>query len=162
MDAWADLTIDVRMVRGLAQYYITDRQRASFDASEVGSEDRVEAAKGKLEDVLMTDGNMSQYVDDAGGPDALLDALANESTLESRLDRGLALAFLSVYGPDTAIVSGSRRQERADGFEDELMRWARSFGEIASYQLGYTTTSTRTSSSGAFAQTMGTWDKGGT
>lgn len=143
MGAWDDLSVDVSQVRGLAESLFTDRQSASFDASEV-IDDTEPAAKGELQDVLLHPdyGGLGEHVDDAGGPEALLDALANDTELQSRLKRGHALAVVAMHAEDEAIISGGRTTERSNSARDRLREWAQSFGQIAPYTLGYTAAST--------------------
>lgn len=154
MGAWDDLSVDVSQVRGLAESLFTDRQSASFDASEV-IDDTDPAAKGELQDVLLHPdyGDLGEHVSDAGGPEKLLDALANDAELQSRLKRGHALAVVAMHAEDEAIISGGQITERSNSARDRIREWAQSFGQIAPYQLGYTSTS-RTSGGGAFAGTM--------
>lgn len=143
MGAWDDLTVDLPKVRGLAENLMTDRQRGQFDAARAKG-DAESAAKGELEDVLLhpKHGGLGQHVDDAGGPEQLLDALAGDSELKDRLKRGHALAIIANYADDDAVFSGGPTDERSNKARDRLHEWAQSFGQIAPYQLGYTSTST--------------------
>jgi len=148
------MELEVNEVKGLAQNLLTDRQSATFDAGKITSA-RESTAKGRLEDVLLTEGKLAQHVDDAGGPDAMLNDLANESTLSSRLQRGFALAFLEQFADDDAVIAGGRTTERTERFDTQLKGWARGFGPIAAHTIGYTTT-TSTAGGGAFAGTLST------
>lgn len=143
MGAWSDLEVDVSRVKGYAETLFTDRQRGSFDASDALGEN-AEAAKGELQDVLLHPeyGGMAEHVDDAGGPQALLDALAGDSDLNDRLKRGHALAVVAIHAGDDAVIPDGRTTQRGSDARERLREWAQSFGQIAPYQLGYTTSST--------------------
>jgi hypothetical protein len=143
MGAWDDLRVDPSRVRGLAETIFTDRQSGTFDAGEAAGENAA-TAKGELQDVLLHPeyGGLAEHVDDAGGPQALLDALASDDQLKGRLKRGHALAVVALHATDDAVLPDGRTQQRGTGARERLREWAQSFGQIAPYQLGYTTTST--------------------
>lgn len=140
--AWSDLSVSPEEVAGHAKTLLTDRQSGQFDPSDITPE-RTKVARGHLEDVLMDEGGLAQYVDDKGGPDALLDALEAETSLQSRLQRGMALSFLAKFAEDVGVISGGRTSERADRFQEHLEAWARSFGAIAPHEIGTASTTSQ-------------------
>ena len=154
MGAWADMKLDTAEVKGLAEHLLTDRQSGSFDQSLITT-DREQAAKGRLEDALFKAGSLAAFVDDADGPDALLDALADDATLDGRLQRGFALAFLDLFADDDAVLQGGRTAELSGRFATRLEGWAKAFGSIAPHVLGYTNQPSP-AGAGAFASTMST------
>lgn len=143
MGAWADLKIDVGRVEGYAKTLFTDRQEGGF-AGEDATGINADAAKGELQDVLLHPeyGGLAEHVDDAGGPEALLDELAGDSNLKGRLKRGHALAVVAIHAGDDAVIPDGRTSQRENSARERLREWAESFGQIAPYQLGYTTSST--------------------
>jgi hypothetical protein len=140
--AWSDLDVKPKEVKGHAENLLTDRQSGSFDGGLITSE-REDIARGHLETALMQSGGLAQYVDDAGGPDALLDEMQENGTLQPRLEQGIAIAFLAKFADDDAVISGGRTSERQQGFQDELETWAAGFGRIAAQVLGYTDTASK-------------------
>lgn len=158
--AWSDLKVDQNAVQGLAEQLLTSRQSGQFDASRITPE-REAAARGELEDALFDEraGGLAKHVATAGSRTQLLDAIEAESELQKPLKRGLALAFLTLYAPDTAVTPGSMRAERGEGLTKKLSRWARSFGAVAPHALGYVSSSSRKGRGGALASTMGTYDR---
>ena len=156
--AWADLEVDASVVQGLAEQLLTRRQTGQFDESRITPE-RMAAARGELEDALFDAkaGGLAKWIARAGSRTALLDALTAESELQEPLRRGLALAFLALYAPDTAVTADSWRAERGEGLAEKLTRWARSFGATAPHALGYAKSSSRPAPGGALASTMGTY-----
>lgn len=154
MGAWADMTLSMAEVKGLAENLLTDRQSGGFNPDLTNME-REQAAKGRLEDVLFKAGGLAAFVDDAGGPDALLDALADDATLNGRLQRGFALAFLDLFADDDAVIQSGRTAERSGRFAGRLKGWAKAFGSIAPHVLGYTNQPSP-AGAGAFASTMST------
>jgi hypothetical protein len=150
--AWTDLKVKPSEVVGHAENLLTDRQTGNFDLGNV-SPSREQVARSHLETALWEDGGLDQYIDDAGGPDALLDELEGNATLKPRLQSGVALAFLTKFAEDDAVLSGGRTAERQERFQSQLERWASSFGSIAAHELGYANTAT-SGSGGGFSQTM--------
>ena len=137
--AWSDLEVKAAEVKGHAENLLTDRLSGDFDPALVTRE-RENIARGHLETALMQKGGLAQYVDDAGGPDALLDEMQGNATLRPRLEQGIALAFLAKFAEDAAVIPSGRTAEREKGFQDELENWAEGFGRIAAQVLGYTDT----------------------
>ncbi len=158
MGAWDDLTIDEAEVRGLAEHMLTDRQSGSSDLGLVLNSYRREAAKGEVESVLWDEGKLAQWIDDAGGVDALLDDIASNATLEPRLQRGLALAVLALFSDDDAVVPGGRTVGRSDTFQSRLETWARGFGKHLPFVLGYTSKASSGGGGGAFATSMSRYE----
>lgn len=137
--AWPNLEVKPSEVIGHAENLLTDRQSGGFDPDRITRE-RKDIARGHLETALMQKGDLAQYVDDAGGPDALLDEMQENATLRPRLEQGIALAFLAKFAEDEAVIPSGRTAEREKGFQDELENWAEGFGRIAAQVLGYTDT----------------------
>jgi len=137
--AWSDLDVKSSEVKGHAENLLTDWQSGTFDTGLITPE-REDIARGHLETALMQKGGLAQYVDDAGGPDALLDEMQENDTLRPRLEQGIAIAFLAKFAEDDAVLQGGRTAEREKGFQDELENWAAGFGRIAAQVLGYTDT----------------------
>ena len=135
--AWSDLKVKDAEAKGHAENLLTDRQSGAFDSGLITPE-REDIARGHLETALMQKGDLAQYVDDAGGPDALLDEMQGNATLRPRLEQGIALAFLAKFAEDDAVIASGRTAEREKGFQDELENWADGFGRIAAQVLGYT------------------------
>jgi hypothetical protein len=136
---WSDLEVKPSEVKGHAENLLTDRQTGTFDTGLIDRA-RTDIARGHLETALMQSGDLAQYVDDAGGPDALLDEMQGNATLQPRLEQGIALAFLAKFAEDDAVIPGGPTSERQQGFQDELENWAAGFGRIAAQVLGYTGT----------------------
>jgi len=124
--AWSDLKVKLSEVKGHAENLLTDRQSGGFDPGLIDRA-RTDIARGHLETALMQKGDLAQYVDDAGGPDALLDEMQENATLQPRLEQGIALAFLAKFAGDEAVIPSGRN-------------WAEGFGRIAAQVLGYTDT----------------------
>ena len=137
--AWSDLEIKPSEVKGHAENLLVDRQTGGFDLGLINPS-RSDVARSHLETALMQSGDLAQHVDDAGGPDALLDKLEGNATLRPRLEQGIALAFLAKFAEDDAVIPSGRTAERENGFQDELENWAAAFGRIAAQVLGYTDT----------------------
>jgi hypothetical protein len=136
---WSDLEVKPSEVMGHAENLLTDRHSGGFDSARITRE-REDIARGHLETALMQKGDLAQYVDDAGGPDALLNEMQENATLQPRLEQGIALAFLAKFAGDDAVIPSGRTAEREKGFQDELENWAAAFGRIAAQVLGYTDT----------------------
>lgn len=153
--AWADLSVKDAELKGHAENLLTDRQSGSYDSGLATSE-REDVARGHLETALMNAG-LTSYIDNAGGPDQLLDNLEGDSTLKGRLEQGIALAFLAKFAEDDAVITSGRTAEREQDLQDDLEDWADSFVPIAAYQLGYTST-TESAGGGSFASTMDAYD----
>jgi len=154
--AWTDLDVTTDDVKGHAENLLTDRQSGSFDSGRI-TQSRTDTARDHLETALMQQGDLAQYVNNAGGPDALLDKLEGNTVLKPRLENGIALAFLAKYADDDAVISSGRTEDRKQTFQDELENWAEAFGRIAAQVLGYTD-SAADGFGGGLSNTYDRWD----
>ena len=129
---WDDLTVSPDALRGIAENQLSDRSSGSFPDMDAITDERSAQARERLRTELFRAG-MSDHIDDAGGTEALLDAIAADLDVE----RGLALAYLSEYSTDSMVGAGGLNESRSQTFGDRLEEWAEAFANTAPYELGY-------------------------
>ncbi|MEL6706006.1 MAG: hypothetical protein AAFU38_15405 [Bacteroidota bacterium] len=134
MGAWDDLTILHATVAEIDAGKLADQ--AAVDAVDSG-------AKGLVADEIVS--HLGRFVQRAGSPVGLLDAVAANADLADALQRALAYAALHVRSTSGRNTGRDRWSEDADDYYAKMGRSAKALASVAPHALGYTKTSGRPS-----------------
>lgn len=158
MGAWAELTIELDRLKGLAEPRLLDRGLGSVDPNVVTGALTV-SAKALLRTKLIDRkvGALGVYVSGYASLEAFLDALAGAPALQDQLQDLLALAFLRVYLRQKRNGPSDVWAEDAEEFENDLNSAVRAFAELAPNAIAQRNR-TGPVPGGALYSTMSTYD----